>query len=58
MLAKKTRGETVNGSFSLAFGDEKSLFGLGAVPSLAADMLERGSGKLSRAEKSAIAWTN
>ncbi|WP_114152700.1 M16 family metallopeptidase [Chromobacterium haemolyticum] len=50
LLAKKTRGETVNGSFSLAFGDEKSLFGLGTVPSLAADMLERGSGKLSRAE--------
>ena len=50
LLAKKTRGETVNGSFSFAFGDEKSLFGRGAVPSLVASMLERGSGKLSRAE--------
>ena len=50
LLPKKTRGETVRGAIDLNFGDEKSLFGQRTAADLAADMLMRGSGKLSRAE--------
>jgi zinc protease len=50
LLSKKTRGETVNGRFVLHFGNEKNLFGHSMNADLAADMLMRGSSKLSRAE--------
>lgn len=50
LLSKKTRGETVNGRFVLHFGNEKNLFGHSVHADLAADMLLRGTGKLSRAE--------
>ena len=50
LLPKKTRGETVRGSFTLHVGDEKSLFGQGTASGLAGDMLMRGAGRYSRAE--------
>jgi zinc protease len=43
LLAKKTRGQTVNASIVLHFGDEKSLVGKSAAADLAADMLMRGT---------------
>ena len=43
LLPKKTRGETVNLSLQLQFGDEKSVFGLNAVGNMTASMLMRGS---------------
>lgn len=48
LLAKKTRGETVNVRVQLHYGDEQSLFGKGVTPDLAADMLLRGADGLSR----------
>lgn len=50
LLSKKTRGETVNGRIVLHMGNEASLFGQQVNADLAADMLLRGSAKLSRAE--------
>jgi zinc protease len=50
LLPKKTRGEAVHGTLQLHFGDEQSLFGHKVHADLAADMLTRGAGKLSRAD--------
>ena len=50
MLTKKTRGETVNLNLRFHSGDEKSLFGEGAVGLLTASMLSRGSTKYDRAQ--------
>lgn len=50
LVPKKTRANAVNGSIVLEFGDEKSLFGHQVNADLAADMLLRGAGKLSRAD--------
>jgi zinc protease len=50
---KKTRGETVNGYFTLRFGDEKSLFNQATTSNLTASLLMRGAGALQRAEISA-----
>ena len=50
MTPKKTRANAVSGQIQFVFGDEKSLFGHRAHADLAADMLMRGAGKLSRAE--------
>ncbi|NDI87339.1 M16 family metallopeptidase [Undibacterium crateris] len=50
LLAKKTRGETVNGRMVFHFGDENTLFGQSVPADLTADMLLRGAGKLSRTE--------
>ena len=48
LLPKKNRGEAVSVAFVQHFGDEKNLFGKGAVPALTAAMLMRGSTKYSR----------
>lgn len=50
MTPKKTRANAVSGQIRFDFGDEKSLFGHRADSDLAADMLMRGAGKLSRAD--------
>jgi zinc protease len=48
LLPKKTRGETVNGSFILRMGDVKSLMGQRTVGQFTASMLTRGAGGKSR----------
>ncbi len=48
LLPKKNRGEAVSVEFVQHFGDEKNLFGKGAVPTLTDAMLMRGSSKYSR----------
>ena len=48
VLAKPTRGGTVQAVLNLRFGDEKSLFGQGAAADAAARLLDKGSAKLSR----------
>jgi zinc protease len=50
LLPKKNRGEAVSVDFAQHFGDEKNLFGKGAVPGLAGAMLMRGSTRYSRIE--------
>ncbi|RQO55901.1 insulinase family protein [Paucibacter sp. KBW04] len=53
LTAKKTRGETVQGVLRLDFGDAKSLFGQATASGLTAELLSRGTAKLSRAELAA-----
>ena len=48
LLPKKNRGESVSVEFVQHFGDEKSLFGKGAVPALTASMLARGTTRYDR----------
>ena len=48
LLPKKNRGEAVSVAFEQHFGDQKNLFGKGAVPALTAAMLMRGSTKYDR----------
>ncbi len=48
LLAKKTKGQTVNVHLAFRWGDEKTLFGRGAAEQLAAGMIGRGTGGLSR----------
>jgi zinc protease len=50
LLPKKTRGETVNFSVALHFGDEKSVAGKAATGTLAGSMLSRGTATKSRQE--------
>ena len=50
LLPKKNRGEAVSVELVQHFGDQKSLFGKGAVPALADAMLMRGTSKYSRIE--------
>lgn len=50
LLPKKNRGETVTVDLRQHFGDEKSLYGKGALPGLASAMLMRGTTRYSRAE--------
>jgi zinc protease len=50
LLPKKNRGEAVSVELMQHFGDEKNLFGKGAVPALTAAMLMRGTTKYSRIE--------
>jgi len=50
LLPKKNRGETVNVSLSLHWGDEKSLFGKSTISSLASSLLAAGTSKYSRAD--------
>jgi zinc protease len=50
LLPKKTRGETVQFALRLHFGDEKSIFGLEGVGSLAGEMMMRGTTRHSRQE--------
>lgn len=48
LLSKATRGAAVRATLTLRFGDEKSLSGWGEVPAMLAEMLNKGSQKLSR----------
>ncbi|CAN5785756.1 pitrilysin family protein [soil metagenome] len=50
LLPKKTRGETVNVSLNLHWGDEKSLFGQKTAASFAANLLATGTSQYSRAQ--------
>jgi zinc protease len=50
LVPKKTRANAVAGNILLEFGDDKTLFGQKVNADLAADMLTRGAGKLSRAD--------
>ncbi|SFD56313.1 zinc protease [Massilia yuzhufengensis] len=50
LLPKKNRGETVTVDLRQHFGDEKNLYGKGAVPALTSAMLMRGTTRYSRAE--------
>ena len=43
MLARKTRGGTVNAAMNIRFGDEKSLFGKQVAASMAGALLMRGT---------------
>ncbi|QNA99240.1 pitrilysin family protein [Massilia sp. Se16.2.3] len=48
LLPKKNRGETVTVDLRQHMGDEKNLFGKGAVPELTAAMLVRGTSRYTR----------
>ena len=50
LLPKKNRGETVSVDLRQHFGDEKNLFGKGAIPGLTAAMLTRGTSRYTRAQ--------
>lgn len=50
LLSKRTRGQSIKGILTLHLGDEKSLFGKTMTAELTADMLMRGTSKLTRAE--------
>lgn len=47
-LYKKTRGESVQARLTLRFGDEKNLVNKGTAGEYAAQMLDKGTSKLSR----------
>jgi zinc protease len=48
LLHKPTRGQTVQATLVLRFGDEKSLFGQGDVPDALAALLDKGTASLTR----------
>lgn len=48
LLPKPTRGNAVQATLTLRYGDEKSLFGMGEVSSMAARMLDKGTQHLTR----------
>jgi zinc protease len=48
LLSKATRGGAVHASFTLHFGDEKSLAGWGDAPATLAALLDKGTSKLDR----------
>ncbi|WP_119156053.1 M16 family metallopeptidase [Caldimonas tepidiphila] len=48
LLPKPTRGSLVQATLVLRFGDEKSLFGSGDAASMLAQMLDKGTRRLSR----------
>jgi zinc protease len=50
LLPKKNRGETVTVDLRMHYGDEKNLFGKGAVAGLTGAMLMRGSTKYDRVQ--------
>jgi zinc protease len=50
LLPKKNRGQTVTVDLSQHFGDERNLFGKGAVPGLTAAMLTRGTSRYNRVQ--------
>jgi len=50
LLPKKTRGESVNFSMTLRFGDEKSVAGKSSIGAVTGGMLTRGTTKRSRQE--------
>jgi zinc protease len=48
LLSKKTRGERVNLSLTLRFGDEKSLFGRTTLAAATGSLLDTGTSRLTR----------
>ena len=50
LLPKKTRGETVNVSLRLRWGDEKSLFGKQAIAAMTLGMVMAGTPRYSKAQ--------
>jgi zinc protease len=52
LLPKKNRGETVSVDLRQHIGDEKNMFGKGAIPGLTAAMLTRGTSRYTRAQLS------
>jgi len=52
LLPKKNRGETVTVDLRQHIGDEKNLFGTGALPQLTAAMLMRGTSRFTREQLS------
>ncbi len=52
LLPKKNRGEAVTVNLRQHMGDEKNLFGKGAVPELTAAMLMRGTSRFTREQLS------
>jgi len=52
LLPKKNRGETVSVDLRQHIGDEKNLFGTGAIPQLTGAMLVRGTSRYTRAQLS------
>ncbi|HRI18185.1 MAG TPA: pitrilysin family protein, partial [Burkholderiaceae bacterium] len=48
LLPKGTRGRAVNATLTMRYGDEKSLAGIGDVPSFTAALLDRGTARISR----------
>ncbi|WP_332848096.1 M16 family metallopeptidase [Massilia sp. S19_KUP03_FR1] len=52
LLPKKNRGEMVSVDLRQHFGDEKNMFGKGAVAGLTAAMLTRGTSRYTRAQLS------
>lgn len=48
LLPKGTRGNAVRAALVLRFGDEKSLFGSGAVPDVVSALLDKGTRTLTR----------
>jgi zinc protease len=50
LLPKKNRGEMVSVDLRQHFGDEKNMFGKGAIPGLTAAMLTRGTSRYTRAQ--------
>jgi len=52
LLPKKNRGETVTVDLRQHIGDEKNLFGTGAIPQLTGAMLTRGTSRFTREQLS------
>jgi zinc protease len=50
LLPKKNRGEAVSVDLRQHIGDEKNMFGKGAIPGLTAAMLTRGTSRYTRAQ--------
>jgi zinc protease len=50
LLPKKNRGEMVSVDLRQHIGDEKNMFGKGAIPGLTAAMLTRGTSRYTRAQ--------
>lgn len=50
LLPKKTKGETVNVSLRLHWGDEKSLFGKSWISTMTSSLLTAGSSRYTRAQ--------
>lgn len=48
VLPKGTRGDVVHATLNLHFGDEKSLFGAGLAPDVAASLLDKGTRTMTR----------
>ena len=48
LVAKRTRGATVNAQMVLRYGDEEALFGTNSIGSMTGEMLDRGAAGMTR----------